>query len=46
MGIIKKWHRTIGLLAAYLATTTGITVTAEMVRLYLQAAGYICKRPT
>jgi transposase len=37
---------TIGLLAAYLATTTGITVTAETVRLYLRAAGYVCKRPT
>ena len=37
---------TTGLLAAYLATTTGITVTAETVRLYLRAAGYVCKRPT
>jgi transposase len=37
---------TTGLLAAYLATQTGITVTAETVRLYLRAAGYVCKRPT
>ena len=37
---------TTGLLAAYLATKTGITVTAETVRLYLRAAGYVCKRPT
>jgi transposase len=37
---------TTGLLATYLATTTGITVTAETVRLYLRAAGYVCKRPT
>ena len=34
------------LLAVYLATTTGITVTAETVRLYLRVAGYVCKRPT
>jgi transposase len=37
---------TTSLLAVYLATTTGITVTAETVRLYLRAAGYVCKRPT
>ena len=34
------------LLASYLATQTGITVTAETVRLYRRAAGYVCKRPT
>jgi putative transposase len=37
---------TTGLLATSLATKTGITVTAETVRLYLRAAGYVCKRPT
>jgi transposase len=37
---------TTGLLATHLAATTGITVTAETVRLYLHAAGYVCKRPT
>jgi transposase len=37
---------TTSLLATYLATTTGIAVTAETVRLYLRAAGYVCKRPT
>ena len=29
-----------------MTTTTGLTVTAETVRLYLRAAGYVCKRPT
>jgi transposase len=37
---------TTGLLATYLAAATRITVTAETVRLYLRAAGYVCKRPT
>lgn len=37
---------TTGLLATYLAAATHITVTAETVRLYLRAAGYVCKRPT
>ena len=37
---------TTNLLAVYLATQTGITVTAETVRLYLHAAGGVCKRPT
>jgi transposase len=37
---------TTGLLATYLAATTGITVTAETVRLALHAADYVCKRPT
>lgn len=37
---------TTSLLAIYLATQTHITVTAETVRLYLRAAGYVCKRPT
>ena len=37
---------TTGLLAMYLAATTRIAVTAETVRLYLRAAGCVCKRPT
>jgi transposase len=37
---------TTSLLATYLATKTHITVSAETVRLYLRAAGYVCKRPT
>jgi transposase len=37
---------TTGLLATYLAATTGIAVTAETVRLALHAADYVCKRPT
>jgi putative transposase len=37
---------TTGLLATYLTTQTRIAVTAETVRLYLRAAGYVCKRPT
>jgi transposase len=43
---IASANWTTGLLATYLATTTRITVTAETVRLYLRAAGYVCKRPT
>jgi len=34
------------LLATYLAGTTQVAVTAETVRLYLRAAGGVCKRPT
>ncbi len=37
---------TTGLLAAYLASATGIAVDQETVRLYLHAHGYVCKRPT
>jgi transposase len=37
---------TTGLLAAYLAQVTGITVDPETVRLYLHAHAYVCKRPT
>src|SRR5919108_6063649 len=37
---------TTGLLATYLATQTHLTVSAETVRLYRRAAGYVCKRPT
>jgi len=43
---IRSANWTTGLLATYLAATTGITVTAETVRLYLHAADYVCKRPT
>jgi hypothetical protein len=35
-----------GLWATHLAATTGITVTAETVRLSLHTADYVCKRPT
>ena len=34
------------LLATYLAAKTQVAVTAETVRLYLHAAGGVCKRPT
>jgi transposase len=37
---------TTGLLADYLARTTGIRVDPETVRLYLHAHDYVCKRPT
>jgi transposase len=37
---------TTGLLAVYLGQHTGIHVTEEMVRIYLHAHGYVCKRPT
>jgi transposase len=43
---IPSAHWTTGLLATYLATTTGIAVTAETGRFYLHAADYVCKRPT
>jgi transposase len=43
---IRSANWTTGFLATYLAATTGITVTAETVRLYLHAADYVCKRPT
>jgi transposase len=43
---IQSANWTTGLLATYLAGTTQIAVTAETVRLYLHAAGYVCKRPT
>jgi len=38
-------HWTTGLLAAYLAQQTGITVSLETVRLYLHRHGYVCKWP-
>jgi len=37
---------TTSFLATYLAAQTQVTVTAETVRLYLRAAGGVCKRPT
>jgi transposase len=37
---------TTGLLATYLATQTGIAVSAETVRVALHAHDYVCKRPT
>lgn len=43
---VSSANWTTGRLATYLATTTRITVTAETVRLYRRAAGYVCKRPT
>ena len=43
---VHSTHWTTGLLSTYLAATTQIRVTAETVRLYLRAAGYVCKRPT
>lgn len=43
---VSSANWTTGLLATYLGTTTRITVSAETVRLYLRAAGYVCKRPT
>src|ERR687885_1369725 len=39
-----KW--TTSLLATYLAAKTQVAVTAATVRLYLHAAGAVCKRPT
>jgi transposase len=43
---VSRAHWTTGLWATSLATTTGIVVTAETVRLYLHAADYVCKCPT
>lgn len=43
---IASANWTTGLLASYLADTTGVTVSAETVRVYLHAHGYVCKRPT
>jgi transposase len=43
---VQSANWTTGLLAAYLARATGITVDPETVRLYLHAHGYVCKRPT
>jgi transposase len=43
---VRSANWTTGLLATYLASQTQIPVTDETVRLYLRAAGYVCKRPT
>jgi transposase len=43
---VRSAHWTTSLLATYLAAKTHIAVTAETVRLYLHAAGGVCKRPT
>jgi transposase len=43
---VKSAVWTTGLLAAYLATATGVAVSLETVRRHLHAAGYVCKRPT
>jgi putative transposase len=43
---VRSANWTTGLLATYLAGKTQIAVTDETVRLYLHAAGYVCKRPT
>jgi transposase len=43
---VPRANWTTRLLATYLAAKTNITVTAETVRLYLRAAGYVCKRST
>jgi putative transposase len=43
---IRSANWTTSLLATYLAAQTHVAVTAETVRLYLHAAGGVCKRPT
>ena len=43
---VRSAHWTTSLLATYLAAKTQVAVTAETVRLYLRAAGGVCKRPT
>jgi transposase len=43
---IHSTNWTTSLLATYLAAQTQVAVTAETVRLYLHAAGGVCKRPT
>ena len=43
---VRSANWTTGLLAPYLAAKTQVAVTAETVRLYLHAAGGVCKRPT
>jgi transposase len=43
---VPSAHGTTSLLATYLAAKTQVAVTAETVRLYLHAAGGVCKRPT
>jgi len=43
---VRSANWTTRLLATYLAAKTQVAVTAETVRLYLHAAGGVCKRPT
>jgi transposase len=43
---IASANWTTGLLAIYLADATGISGSAETVRVYLHAHDYVCKRPT
>jgi transposase len=43
---VRSANWTTHLLATYLAAKTQVAVTAETVRLYLRAAGGVCKRPT
>ena len=43
---VRSANWTTSLLATYLAGKTQVAVTAETVRLYLHAAGAVCKRPT
>lgn len=43
---VQSANWTTGLLAEYLARTTGIAVDPETVRVYLHAHDYVCKRPT
>jgi transposase len=43
---VRSANWTTSLLATYLAAATQVAVTAETVRLYLHAAGGVCKRPT
>ena len=43
---VRSANWTPHLLATYLAAKTQVAVTAETVRLYLRAAGGVCKRPT
>jgi transposase len=42
---VDRANWTTGLLAAYLARTTGHRASLETVRLALHRAGYVCKRP-
>src|ERR687886_348769 len=43
---VRRANWTTHLLATYLAAQPQVGVTAETVRLYLRAAGGVCKRPT
>ena len=43
---VESANWTTSLLATYLADASGVRVSAETVRVYLHAHGYVCKRPT